>query len=88
MLMPEAPIRPAVLNSGAKPHVFNGFALSSEWPIECEFACVAGTRITIGMHELYRYEGTEGTHAGGEQRGNAHAPHRSSRAAICPERLR
>ena len=43
------------LNRGANRHVFNGLALSSplrsEWPIECEFACVAGTRIRIGMPE-------------------------------------
>ena len=91
MLMAEAPIRLAALNSGANRHVFNGLALSStlrsEWPIECEFACVAGTRIRIGMHEN-RYEGTEATHAGGEQRGDAHASHRSSRETICPQRLR
>jgi hypothetical protein len=55
VLMPEAPIGLAALNSGANRHVFNGLALSStlrsKWPIECEFACVAGTRIRIGMHE-------------------------------------
>ena len=37
---------------------------------------------------MNRDEGTETTHAGGEQRGDARAPHRSSRETIRSQRLR
>ena len=37
---------------------------------------------------MNRYEDTETTHTTGEQRGHAHAPRRSGREAIYPERLR